>query len=100
MPANKKYLTTSFHQKFAKLTAGIFGGYLISALLHLLLAFWLPNHKIVFITSIFSIFLIWMVLIIVPYLSRNGWKVWGIYAALSILLYIGVYLGKIYHPII
>ncbi|MCL6219217.1 hypothetical protein [Zunongwangia pacifica] len=100
MPANKKYLTTSFHQKFAKLTAGIIGGYSISALVHLLLGFWLPDHKIVFITSVFSLFLLWMLLVIIPYLYKNGWKVWGIYLSIIILLYVGVYFGKLYHPII
>ena len=100
MPANKKYLTNSFHQKFAKLSAGILGGYAISALLHMALAFWLPNHKLVFITSVFSLFLVWMLLIIISYLYQNAWKVWGIYLAIIALLYGAVYFGKIYHPIV
>ncbi|MDN3593942.1 hypothetical protein [Zunongwangia endophytica] len=100
MPANKKHLTKSFHQKFAKLTAGFLGGYAISALFHMLLAFWLPDHKLVLITSIFTLFLLWMVLLIIPYLFKNGWKIWGIYFLITLLLYGGVYFGKLYHPII
>lgn len=99
MPALKKYLTQKAHQRFAKFTAGFFGGYILSALLHMVLALWLPNHRMVLITSIYSLFLIWMLLFIIPYLFKNGWKVWAFYILIAVLLYGAYYYGKLLHPI-
>lgn len=99
MPANKKYLTHSGWHRFAKLSSGILGGYLIAALFHMVLALWLPDHKTVLITSVYSIFIVWGLCIILPFLSRSGWKVWLIYLAIIFLLGIAVYYGTIYHPI-
>lgn len=91
MPANPKYLTQSKWQKFAKLSAGILGGYLISALLHMVFILLLPFHKEALVSSTFSLFIVWVVLLIIPYLFKNGWKVWGLYVVailfLSVLFY-------------
>jgi len=100
MPANVKHLTKNPWQKFAKITAGIIGGYIITALFHLSLALWIPNHKEVLITSIYTVFIIWGVLLIVPYLFKNGWKVWGLYLFISILLYTIYFFGKQQNPFI
>jgi len=99
MPANRKYLTYSGWQRFAKLSSGILGGYLIAALFHMALALWLPDHKMVLITSAYGIFIIWGMLMILPFLSKNGWKVWFIYLAVIFLLGIAVHYGSMYHPI-
>ncbi len=88
MPANPKYLTKSSWQKFAKISAGILGGYIISALLHMVLALILPWHKEVLITSVITIYVLWVGLLIVPFLFKNGWKVWAIY--LGIIAFLGV----------
>ena len=100
MPANKKYLTTNSWQKFAKITAGIIGGYIITALFHLSLALWLPNYKEVLITSIYTVFILWGVLLIIPYLFKNGWKVWALYLLISVLLYAIYFYGKQQNPFI
>ncbi|WP_405562177.1 hypothetical protein [Polaribacter sp. Asnod6-C07] len=100
MPANKKYLTKNSWQKFAKISAGIIGGYIITALFHLSLALWLPNHKEVLITSIYTFFILWGVLLIIPYLFKNGWKVWVIYILISILFYTIYFFGKQQNPFI
>ena len=99
MPANKKYLTTSSWQRFAKISAGIVGGYIISALLHIVLAFWLPDPKLVLITSVYTLYILWVTIIILSFLAKNGWKLWAIYLGIMIILSIAVYFGKLYHSI-
>ena len=100
MPANTKHLTTSPWQKGAKISAGIIGGYIITSLLHLSLALWLPNGKEILITSIYTVFIVWGTLMIVPFLFKNGWKVWGLYLLISILFYIIYFYGKQQNPFI
>lgn len=90
MPANPKYLTKSPWQQFAKISSGILGGYIITALFHMCLALWLPNPKEVLITSIYTHFILWGVLLIIPFWFKNGWKVWGFYILISLVLY-GIY---------
>ncbi len=99
MPANKKYLTTSSWQRFAKISAGIVGGYIISALLHIALAFWLPDPKTVLITSVYTLYILWVTIMILSFLAKNGWKLWALYIAIIIVLSVLVYFGKIYNPI-
>ncbi|MCF8715963.1 hypothetical protein JM658_14090 [Joostella atrarenae] len=99
MPANKKHLTASPSQRFAKISAGFLGGYLVTITLHLALASWL-NHVNVMITSTYSGFILWCVLMILAFLSKNGWKVWALYLLLAGLFYLAFYFGKIYNPII
>ena len=99
MPANKKYLTTSSWQRFAKISAGIVGGYLISALLHIALAFWLPNPEMVLITSVYTLYILWVAIIILSFLAKNGWKLWALYVVIIIVLSVMVYFGKLYNPI-
>ncbi|AZJ33146.1 MULTISPECIES: hypothetical protein [Tenacibaculum] len=100
MPANSKYLNQSPWQQFAKISAGLIGGYVISALLHMCLVLWLPNPKGILITSIYTIFIVWGALLIVPYLFKNGWKAWVIYLIISIILYVIYYLGNQQNPFI
>ncbi len=86
VPANKKYLTKSKWQKTAKISAAVLGGYLISLMAHLVLSMWLPDHRTVLITLQFSLYLLWIVLFIIPFLFRNGWKCWLIYGAVILVL--------------
>jgi|SRR5690606_21433268 len=98
MPANKKYLTKSPVQRFAKISAGMVGGYLVTVSLHLALALWI-DHVNVLMTLRFGGFILWVALLIVAFVAENGWKIWGIYLGIT-LLFSGVfYLGKIYHPL-
>ena len=93
MPANKKYLTPSPWQRFAKITAAIFGGLMVSVLFHMALASWV-NHVTVIITSTFSAFILWAILMVVGFLGKNGWKTWGIYLLTSLLLGVIFYIGN------
>lgn len=100
MPANPKYLTKNPWQQFAKISAGILGGYIITALLHMCLPLWLPQSKEVLITSIFTFFVVWCALLIVPFLFKNGWKAWIIYIVVSIILYGLYFLGNQQNPFV
>lgn len=98
MPANRKYLTKSPWQKGAKFTAGLIGGYAISALFHMVLALLLPAHKEVLATSMFTLFILWIILLIIPYLFKNGWKVWGIYLSIISVLLALFFIGNQQNP--
>lgn len=98
MPANPKYLTQSKGQRFAKITAAILGGYLVSVSFHLALASWFNRTNVV-VTTIFTGFILWVTLMVVAFLAKNGWKIWFIYLGLSLLFSVLIYLGQIYNPI-
>lgn len=83
MPANPKYLTPHFWSRFAKISASILGGLLVSVTLHMALASWF-NRAAVVITSTFSAFLVWVILMIVAFLAKNGWKIWALYLILGL----------------
>ena len=97
MPANPKYLSSNW-QRFAKLSAGFLGGYFVTVTCHLALSYWL-NHINIIITSSFTGFIMWVVLIIVAFLAKNGWKIWGIFLLISLLFSISIYFSKLYHPL-
>jgi hypothetical protein len=92
MPANKKHLTASPWQRLLKITAAFIGGYMVTMSLHLLLMTFLDKSTI-FMTMKFSVYILWCVLMIVTFLSTNGWKIWGIYLGLSLLFFLPYLLG-------
>lgn len=100
MPANIKYLNKSPWQQFAKISAGLLGGYAISALLHMCLVLWLPNPKAFLIMSIYTLFIVWGVLLIIPYLFKNGWFAWLWYIIASVVLYTLYYFGNQQNPFV
>ena len=85
MPANPKYLSSS-GQRVLKITAGFLGGLILTIFIHNGLASLLKDKGWLIITSAYSSFLIWVTLLIIAFLSKNGWKVWGVY-----LILIGVF---------
>ncbi|MFD2101397.1 hypothetical protein [Flagellimonas iocasae] len=99
MPANKKYLTPSPSQRFAKITAAILGGLIVAVMFHMALASWF-NHVAVIITSTFSAFVLWAALMVVAFLGKNGWKVWGIYLLASLFLGVIYYFGNQINPLV
>jgi hypothetical protein len=98
MPANKKHLSSTW-QRFAKISAGFIGGYLVTISIHMALTY-VFDHKAVIITASFSTFILWMVLMILAFLAKNGWKIWLIYLLLTVFFSGLIYIGKIYNPII
>ncbi|MEL1241176.1 hypothetical protein [Flavobacterium flavipallidum] len=97
MPANPKYLTQSKWQRFAKITAAILGGYLVSISFHLAVGSWF-NKANTIITMAFSAFILWVALMILAFLAKNGWKIWLVYLTLSLLFLAVSYIGPNYNP--
>ncbi len=85
MPANPKYLTQSGWQRFAKISAAIAGGYLVSASFHLMWAAWADDRKSVLLTYSYTLFLMWCALMLLAFLFKNGWKCWAWYGGASLL---------------
>ncbi|MCF0075490.1 hypothetical protein LZD49_33745 [Dyadobacter sp. CY261] len=93
MPAKKEYLTNR-GQRALKTTAGLFGGYFLAVAVHMLLAVALPYRMEIILTGAFSVFLLWTALMIIAFLMRSGWIVWGIYLLSIIFCAAGIYLLK------
>ena len=93
MPANKKYLSTS-GQRWLKITAGIIGGYIVTMLFHNAIGIHLTYKGAIALTSAFSAFFMWVGLMIWAFMSKNGWKIWGIYLLIigicSVIIYLGL----------
>ena len=100
MPANPKYLNKSPWHQFAKITAGIIGGYTITALFHMNLPLWLPSPKEVLVTSVITFYMVWGALLIIPFLFHNGWKSWFLYLGLIAVLFGLYYIGNQNNPFV
>lgn len=94
MPANKKHLTKSPWQRFAKITAAILGGYLVTVTFHLALSSWF-DKTVVLITMTFTGFMLWITLMILAFLVKNGWKVWAAYLLLSGICCLATYCANL-----
>jgi hypothetical protein len=46
----------------------------------------------------FSGFILWVALMIVAFLAKSGWKIWGIYLLITLLCSLLIYLGQTYNP--
>ncbi|WP_421891740.1 hypothetical protein [Marinoscillum sp.] len=83
MPANKKHLTKSFHRRFAKITAGFLGGYLVTVSLFMALSLWCDRAGTM-VTLIFGGFILWAGLMVSAFLFKNGWLAWLLYLAFTV----------------
>ncbi|PNW27408.1 hypothetical protein [Formosa algae] len=99
MPANKKHLTASPWQRFAKISAGLIGGYLVSMSLHMALTAWTDSTTVI-ITSAFTGFILWATLMVVAFIAKNGWKIWGVFILLTAVFSTIMYLGTLYNPLV
>ena len=93
MPANKKYLIKSPWTRFSKLLAAILGGFMVSIAIHLALGLWIDLH-LVLVTSIFSVFIIWTVLMLAVYWIKSPLKAWVVILITLIICGAAIYLGK------
>ena len=78
MPAKKEYLATT-GQRALKITAGLIGGYFLAVAFQMLLSVLIPNRTAVILTGAFSVFIVWIALMVLAFLARNGWVIWAIY---------------------
>ncbi|MBP2832381.1 hypothetical protein J8281_09305 [Aquimarina sp. U1-2] len=84
MPANPKHLSSN-SQRIVKITAGILGGYLVTILFHNSIGSLLSEKAGLLITSAYSSFFLWSILLIVPFLFKNGWKAWATYIIIILI---------------
>ncbi|SFW65689.1 hypothetical protein SAMN02927921_03071 [Sinomicrobium oceani] len=99
MPPNKKYLTQSPVQRFAKISAGFAGGYAVTEAFCMALASWTHAGNVLM-TLRFAGAMLWVALMILAFLARNGWKIWGLYLLLSVFFYAMIYLGNDVNPLV
>lgn len=93
MPANTKYLTTSSWAKAGKLAAAIPGSFITTLCLHLALASWF-TPTLVWGTSVFSLFILWVGFIVLTYWVRKGWHIWAILLLITFISIGAIYLGQ------
>lgn len=93
MPANPKYLSSK-GQRWLKITAGLIGGYLVTMLFHNAIGIHLTSKGGIALTSAFSAFFMWVGLMVLAFMAKSGWKVWGIYLLVigvcSVIIYMGL----------
>lgn len=85
MPANPKYLSSGT-DRAAKITAGLIGGYLLSAMFHYVLGLLVENKAAVVATSVYTLYMLWMVFFILPFMMKSGGKAWLYYTIGIVLL--------------
>lgn len=85
MPANKKYLSSP-GQRILKVSAALLGGYMVTCSLHLFLLLFF-DKKTTLVTMFFSTYILWAVLMVFAFLSKNGWKIWGWYLLISVVFF-------------
>ncbi len=93
MPANKKHLSRP-GQRILKITAGILGGFFVTVLFYNALGSLMKQKDALIITTAYTSFILWAILLIIAFLVKNGWKVWGIYFLLILLFGVIIFLNK------
>ncbi|WP_299528795.1 hypothetical protein [Ulvibacterium sp.] len=93
MPANAKYLSSP-GQRVLKITAGILGGLLITILFHNAIGILLNDKSGLIATTAYTSFILWAILLAIPFLIKNGWKTWGLYLLLILLFASIIFLNK------
>ncbi|TDE18603.1 hypothetical protein [Dyadobacter psychrotolerans] len=93
MPAKNEYLSTP-GQRALKITAGLIGGYLLAVSFQMVLSVLIPDRVAVILTGAFTVFMFWIALMIVAFLARNGWVIWGIYLLSTLTCAVIIYFLK------
>ncbi len=93
MPANTKYLSSG-GQRILKISAGFLGGFVITILFHNAIGSLLVEKGGLIITTAYTSFILWALLMAIAFLGKNGWKIWGIYLTLICLFGFVIYFSK------
>ena len=93
MPANKKYLLNTRWARTSKILAAFLGGLLATMALHMAFAVW-GDEKVVIVTSLYSIFIIWPLFMLMVYWIKKPWKSWVILLSVTVFFGVLTYLGK------
>lgn len=78
MPAKTEYLSSP-GQRALKISAGLLGGFLLAIAVHLAIGVFMEDKGPMIMTSTYTTFFLWIFLMIIAFLFRNGWKAWGLY---------------------
>ncbi len=89
MPANKKYFSSPL-QRILKISAGFVGGYILTQSFFMLFIEIFKNAKAI-ITLQYVGFIVWAALMIVAFLAKNGFKIWGLYLLLTAVFSLIIY---------
>lgn len=81
MPANKKHFSSTW-QRLLKVTAGFIGGFILTQSFFMIFIQFFKNAAAL-ITLQFAGFIVWAALMIIAFLAKNGFKIWGVYLVLS-----------------
>ncbi|MEM9078591.1 MAG: hypothetical protein AAGC43_16240 [Bacteroidota bacterium] len=93
MPANKKHLSSP-GQRVLKITAGILGGFFVTIFFHNAVGSLIEQKGALIITTAYTSFILWAALLVLAFMAKNGWKVWGIYLLLTLLFAAIIFLNK------
>ena len=93
MSANKKHLSSP-SQRILKITAGLLGGFFVTIFFHNALGSVLEQKGALIITTAYTSFLMWAGLMVLAFLSKNGWKIWGLYLLLTLVFAGIIFLNK------
>lgn len=77
MPANKKYFSSPW-QRLLKISAGFIGGYVLTQSFFILFIQVFENAGSI-ITLQFAGFILWVALMVLAFLVKNGFKIWALY---------------------
>lgn len=72
---------------------------MVTETLYMALAVWLDTGNVLM-TLRFGGAILWAVLMILAFLARNGWIVWGIYLGISLLFAVLIYSGNLVNPLV
>lgn len=89
MPANKKYFSSPL-QRLLKISAGFVGGYILTQSFFMLFIQIFKNAGSI-ITLQYAGFIVWAALMVVAFLARNGFKIWGLYLLLTAVFSLIIY---------
>lgn len=93
MPANKKYLLRTRLGRTSKILAATIGSFLSAASFHVALLFFFDKSKVLA-TALYSIFISWVLLMLMVYYIKRPWVSWAVLALVLLLSMVAIYLGK------
>ncbi|MEM1338364.1 MAG: hypothetical protein AAF634_06080 [Bacteroidota bacterium] len=93
MPANKKYLLRTRLGRTSKILAATIGSFLSTASFHVALLFFFDKSKVLA-TALYSIFISWVLLMLMVYYVKRPWVSWAVLVFILFLSVFAIYLGK------
>jgi hypothetical protein len=83
MPAKEKYLTRGW-KRFSRVLVAILGSYLATMSLHVLAVRFVPYESFWLLTTAYSAFILWVVLMVTAFLIRKTWITWSVYLSITL----------------